>query len=663
MRFARCCLFLFCLGFVLPAVAQKVSQKHDWLPITQEDLAVKEVPGDAGAPAIQLYYANFIDDTQQNEFVYQRIKILNEKGKKWADVEIPTANFLYIRDLKARTIRPDGSIVEFTGKPFEKTILKGRGIKFLVKSFTLPEAAVGSIVEYKYTVHYEDTLTSDNWILQHDLFTVKEEFYFKPYGGQLAGDDFEMGSRIAWVSLHIGKGQEPKMVRDSGEAELQIQNMAAFQAEEYMPPENNYKPSVSFFYVAPDTKNVDKYWENVGKKSYGTIEHFIGDHKEVREASLNAIGSETDPEKKLRKLYARAQEIRNLSYERERSAEERKKEQIKENGGIAEVVKRGYGDRWDIVRLFVGMARAAGFDASILRVSKRKDQFFVKEVLSSRQLNSEIAVVKLNGKDVYLDPGTKYCPYGLLHWERTSTAALRPDKKSPTFVMVPAAQQDKAVTRRTVKAALTEDGLLKGDVEIKFQGMEALERRLNAMDLDEAGKKKDLEDELKTLLPAGAVVNLKDVKGWQETDEPLVANFNIEIPAYASVAGKRLLVPTYLFQVKQKDAFSHAERQYPVYFPYAFAESDVIILKFPAGFSPEGTPQNQDVSAPYARYQNVGQFESGQLVTKRVLLFNGIFFPMNQYSELKNFFSKVQAGDEQQAVLRVGGSTSAQKGN
>jgi hypothetical protein len=36
---------------------------------------------------------------------------------------------------------------------------------------------------------------------------------------------------------------------------------------------------------------------------------------------------------------------------------------------------------------------------------------------------------------------------------------------------------------------------------------------------------------------------------------------------------------------------------------------------------------------------------------------------MNQYSELKNFFSKVQAGDEQQAVLRVGGSTSAQKGN
>jgi len=45
-----------------------------------------------------------------------------------------------------------------------------------------------------------------------------------------------------------------------------------------------------------------------------------------------------------------------------------------------------------------------------------------------------------------------------------------------------------------------------------------------------------------------------------------------------------------------------------------------------------------------------------------VLLFNGIYFDVSKYSELKSFFNKVQAGDEQQAVLRAGG-VSAQKGN
>jgi hypothetical protein len=55
--------------------------------------------------------------------------------------------------------------------------------------------------------------------------------------------------------------------------------------------------------------------------------------------------------------------------------------------------------------------------------------------------------------------------------------------------------------------------------------------------------------------------------------------------------------------------------------------------------------------------------ENSQLTTQRTLLFNGIFFPIKQYPEIKDFFDKVQAGDEQQTVLRAGGSVNAQKGN
>ena len=59
----------------------------------------------------------------------------------------------------------------------------------------------------------------------------------------------------------------------------------------------------------------------------------------------------------------------------------------------------------------------------------------------------------------------------------------------------------------------------------------------------------------------------------------------------------------------------------------------------------------------------MSQFDGMRLVTQRNLIFNGVYFPLEKYSELKGFFGKVQAGDEQQAVLHVGGSTSAQKGN
>src|SRR5258708_39270527 len=128
---------------------------EDWLPVTPQDLEFKQVPGNSGAPAVMLYYRHDIDDNLQTEFLYSRIKVLNAKGQQYADVEIPVLNIrVELADLKARTIRPDGSIVEFNGKIFEKTLFKGRGIKLAVKAFTMPEVSTYSILQYKSNLIY-----------------------------------------------------------------------------------------------------------------------------------------------------------------------------------------------------------------------------------------------------------------------------------------------------------------------------------------------------------------------------------------------------------------------------------------------------------------------------------------------------------------------------
>ena len=137
--------------------------------------------------------------------------------------------------------------------------------------------------------------------------------------------------------------------------------------------------------------------------------------------------------------------------------------------------------------------------------------------------------------------------------------------------------------------------------------LQVLEHRLDAYDEDQAGREKDLEEEARSGLPSGAIVKLKDVKGWEEADKPLTVVYTVELPAYASVAGKRLLVPSSLFQFRHKDAFNHPERKYPLYFPYAFAELDTVKFKLPDGFSAESVPQQQDATLPYASYRNVSR--------------------------------------------------------
>jgi len=640
-------------AFVVPAMAQK----EDWLPITQQDLG-KQVPGNPGADAVQLYYADYINDQEQTEFFYRRIKILNEKGNRHADVEIVIPPECSLSGLKARTIHPDGKIIEFTGKPFQKTIIKSRGIKVLAKTFTMPDVTVGSIIEYKYKVDAPGIFLDNSWTLQHELYTVKESFRMKPLSGGLEG--FPNGYQVAALSSHLPNNI--KAQQKGGGYELELENMAAFEAEGYMPPEEDFKPQMRFFYVGTTTSSAERFWQEAGRSWNGEVEHFIGSHKEVAQAAAQAIGSETDPEQKLRKLYARAQEIRNLSYERERSEQEQKKENLKANQNVADVLARGMGFRNDITRVFVALARAAGFDSSIVRVSDRKNKFFDKGLLSKRQLETEIATASVGGKDIYLDPGTRFCPFGSLRWIRTSAAGLKLDKNGGTFVTAPSAAYDKATIRRTADLAMDGDGNLKGTIAVKYEGGEGLEHRLDEMDADEAGKKKDLEDELKTWLPNGANVKLANVDGWESSDGPLTASFNIEIPSYASSAGKRLLVPSYLFQARQMDAFKHAERKFPVYFPYAFTESDKVNIKIPDGYRIETVPQVQTATIGFAAYQNLVQSDGKQLVTQRLLQVNGIFFKLDQYPDVRDFFGKVRAGDEQQAVL-TGGSTNAQKTN
>ena len=155
-------------------------------------------------------------------------------------------------------------------------------------------------------------------------------------------------------------------------------------------------------------------------------------------------------------------------------------------------------------------------------------------------------------------------------------------------------------------------------------------------------------------------MTLKDAQPWDASEEPLEAHFTVNVPSYASLAGKRLLAPNYLFHTSQKEAFAEKERKYPVYFHYAFAEIDNVKLRIPSGFRIENAPQQQDASLSYARYQNIVKVEGDQIATRRALLLGMNFFPMEKYQELRDFFSKVETGDEQQAVLQEG-TISAQK--
>lgn len=594
-----------------------------------------------GAEAVILYYANEIDDVSHKEFLYSRIKVLNDLGKRFATVEIPLTDKASVTDLFARTIHPDGSITEFTGQPFDKDVLRGRHIRIRVRAFTLAQVTPGSIIEYRYELHYGDKdLRQHDWMVQHDLFAVKEHLFFR----------FDKHYSLSWVATK-GLNKTPEKDLKAGTVQMDVENVPPFESEDQMPPENNYRLKVRFFYVSAYANAPTVFWIETGRWWASGINYFIGSHKEIKEAAEEAVGAETDPEKKLRKLYARAQQIRNLTYERDRTAREQKQEELKDPKNVVDVLKHGYGGRNAITMLFVAMARSLGFNASVVFVSSRESGFFDREMLSFGQFDSEMARVQVNGKSIFLDPGTRFCPYGVLRWIRTATAAM--DMNDPGgLISTPSTNSRNSLASRSANLVLNPDGSAKGEVRIEFAGVDALEHRLSALDTDEAGRQKELEDQLKEWLPVNAKVNMTASVGWENENEGLVALFNVEIPEYASAAGKRLLVPAALFKPKTSRVLKDGPRKYPVYYQYAFTEADSVVLELPPGYTAETVAAPQSDRTDFADFSSSATSERNRVNMERTLHVNGILFPPDRYQQLREFFAKVQAADDSQTVLR-----------
>lgn len=149
-----------------------------------------------------------------------------------------------------------------------------------------------------------------------------------------------------------------------------------------------------------------------------------------------------------------------------------------------------------------------------------------------------MAAVTRNKKSVLFDPGTKFCPFGLIHWTHSATEGLEIGKNNWFYLTLPTTAKDDAELFRNARGTLSEDGTLKAEVSLSFQGMEAMERRLLGLQSDEAGRDKMVVDELMQWLPPQSSAHVTGSMGWDRTDSPLVINFEVEIPAYAATAGK-----------------------------------------------------------------------------------------------------------------------------
>jgi len=623
-------------------------------PVSPEELKMTSEPLAPGAPAIILYRQVDRDDRNWGtnfEDNYYRIKILNDDGRKYANIEIPfVKDFTEVAHIQARTIKPDGSVVDFDGKVFESEIVKAGRSKFMARTFTLPAVEPGCIIEYSYTLEmrgaraFHWTVLEPQWVVSEPLFTKSAHFSLTPFS--------EANSRLRWTDQNLPPGARTK--EGPGHViRMEASNVPAFQTEESMPPPNQLKSRVDFFYDFRVTETrPDKYWKQVGTQQNERLESFVGRRKPMEEAVAQIVIPNDPPEVKLRKIYDRVQQMRNISFELQRTQQEVKREKEKVDENAEEVWKRGYGNKWQLDWLFLALVRAAGFEAYGCWVSSRDEYFFSPDTMQSGHLNRSAVLVKLNGRDLYFAPGAEFAPFGLLSWSETGTPALRLDKDGGTWIKTPLPASSESRVERKAALKLSNTGDLEGKLTMTYAGLEAMYHRIDMLHSDEIARKKFLEDRVKNQIPVAAEVELTNQPDWNASETPLVAEFDLKIPGWASNAGKRVIIPAAVFTAGEKHTFEHANRIHPIYVEYPYEKDDDITIELPAGWQVGSLPKNQEKDAHVVGYsRGVENGKDGVQLTRKLKV-DFMLLEAKYYPALRSFYELVRTGDEEQIVLQ-----------
>jgi hypothetical protein len=676
MRILLCAgaaLTLAALSLPLAGGAQKFQEP------TKEELQMTSDPKAPGAPAVFLYLQSETDNRNHYQSIYARIKILTELGKEWATVEVPyVPGYMDPPIIEGRTIHADGTVIPLTGKASDLLVYKNHNNHVHAAVFNLPSVEVGSILEYKWSLpmtggggnvtgiadqaddgYYASAVAGISdpvWDVQQPIYVHKAHFYWNPYNDLETGvlgselDHYVNGERahyLLFTQLLPAGFTTTRSPR--GDFTLDIHDVPAFVREANAPPDAALRYKVRFFYSP--ASSAANYWDNEIQRWSKQLNEFASQSNAIKDAANQITAGAATPEAKARKLYDAVQTLDNTDFTRARTEEERKALHLKKEVKSAQDVwseKSGSGD--DIAALYLALARAAGLQADGLKIVDRNKRIFDQSYLSLYQLDSLLVVLHIDGKDIYLDPGEKLCPYGQLSWKHMMAGGIQQNSKTPVYTP-PNATKD-AITAHAADLTVDAQGGITGTVKILMNGPVALHYRQFNLTFDPEEVRRQLNESLSNLLPQGITGEVDKIQGLETAEGFLSVSAKVTGQMGSSI-GKRLLLPGFFFSTGARPQFvAEEKREAAVDLHYAEQVIDDAVYHLPAGFTVESAPT--PVQLPWEGHAVLvikTAPGAGTIDIRHTFQRAFVLLEAKEYPALRDYYQKIAANDQQQLVL------------
>lgn len=638
------------LCFLLGTTGQALCQDKEWRPVTPAEMQLKASSVEPGADAEVIFWEVRVDDTDPSslkEKHWIRVKIFTEKGReKYSKVDIPYAKNVSIKDIKARVIKADGTIVDLAKADiFDREIAKKDKIKVKAKSFAVPNIEPGVILEYKYQEVYESTWAHNmKMVFQHDVPIQKITYFFKP-----AAD-----------TKYFLYNMDQKFVKDKDSYyRATLESVPALKEEAYMPPQDAVRSWLLLYYTSNLKETTADFWSHAGYDiaQNWEIKDTLKPGKEVKAAAAQITAGVVGAEEQVKKIFEFCKTaVKNISFDPSMTDDQKK--EIKPNKSTGDTYKRLQGTSVDVNELFASLTSAIGLETRLAFGGDRSEMFFNPRQAHTSFLHFSAVGVKVNDKWRYYSPGDKFVPLGLLDWTAEDSSVLLLGYKDYMTTGTSYSKPEQSEAKRTGKFKLLEDGTLEGTMRIEYTGHLANQYKLDNYKDSDNKREENLKDEVKETMST-AEVSAISIQNVTDPEKPFTYEFNVKVPNYAQKTGKRIFFQPGVFTFGTEPAFSAATRKYDIFFHHPWSENDNVEIQLPKGFelenadAPEVVGDRAGIGAlkieiSIDRQQNV-------LVYKRRFSFGDgghILFPSSKYEPLKSLFDSFHKSDTHSLILK-----------
>lgn len=665
-------LFL-CGAFGLLAALSPALVCAQFQPPNPDELKMTSDPKAPGADAVYFEINEVANDPMHYQSTYARIKVLTEKGKELATIELPylKGNFK-ISDIKGRTIHPDGTVIPLTVKPEDLMVTKTGETQIGKKVFSLPSVELGSVLEYSYDIRYDDDqYSSPEWEIQRPYFVHKAHFQFTPFKAfapdgtpDTATSRYLTDSRGRMVNSLIWWNRLPSGVKMqtsiNGSYSVDVTDIPPIPDEEHMPPIKSLLYRVFFYYKAQS--DAEHFWPEEGKLWSKDVDKFAEPSKVITDAVSGLIAPTDSDLDKAKKLYDAVQALDNTDYSRAKSASEMKVLKMKEAKHAQDTWEQKSGSSEDIAMLYLAMLRAAGLTAYAVKVVDRGEGLFDPTYLSLDQFDSTLVNLATGGKQVLLDPGEKMCPFQTVSWRHSDAGGIGQSDQGVVFSVTPMQQYKENVMQRVGDVYLDAQGGMTGHVNIVMTGQRALHWRQRALEEDDTELKKQFDrEELEGRVPQGVEAHVDHFLSMNDPYTVLMAVVDLK-GALGIATAKRLILPGFFFETRAHTPFVNEEKRLePVDMHYGDRVTDQVTYHLPDGVTLEGMPPDANSAWPaHALFVAKSVAQPGQIVIGQTLSVAFTLSKPEEYQDLRSFYQKVAAADQAQVVLDLPASV---KGN